>query len=280
MLPKKYNYYKRDYRNPFFKERNFGRLRKTAGFAWTKRKAIIIIIAVLFLILAWFIFFSYFFKIKQIEASGSGKISSEEISSIAWEQTKKSRFLMGGQDNFFLFKKSELAATLKQKYNFKDIKITKSLFNKIKINLEEKNYNLIWKEGDSYFFINEDGDVVYNASFNEVSNINLPIIENLSQNFINGNKTAFAPKYLSYVLKLNGKMAENNFEVEKFVLDSNANTVKVKFKPSQVLIYFNIDEDLDSQIKKLTVLINESLKDSYKNKNYIDLRYGDKVYYK
>lgn len=280
MLPRKYNYYKRDYRNPFFRERNFGRLRKTAGFAWTKRKAIIIIIAILLLILAWFIFFSYFFKIKQIEASGSGKISSEEISNIAWEQTKKSRFLLGGQDNFFLFNKSELTATLKQKYNFKDIKITKSLFNKIKINLEEKNYNLIWKEGDSYFFINEDGDVVYSASFNEIANINLPIIENISQNLIRNNKTAFAPKYLSYAVKLNGKMAENRFEIEKFILDSDANTVKVKLKPSQVLIYFNIDEDLGAQINKLTVLINESLKDSYKNKNYIDLRYGDKVYYK
>lgn len=280
MLPRKYNYYKRDYRNPFFRERNFGRLRKTAGFAWTKRKAIIIIIAILLLILAWFIFFSYFFKIKQIEASGSGKISSEEISNIAWEQTKKSRFLLGGQDNFFLFNKSELTATLKQKYNFKDIKITKSLFNKIKINLEEKNYNLIWKEGDSYFFINEDGDVVYSASFNEIANINLPIIENISQNLIRNNKTAFAPKYLSYAVKLNGKMAENRFEIEKFILDSDVNTVKVKLKPSQVLIYFNIDEDLGAQINKLTVLINESLKDSYKNKNYIDLRYGDKVYYK
>ena len=46
------------------------------------------------------------------------------------------------------------------------------------------------------------------------------------------------------------------------------------------MIYFNLQEDIEKQVTKLLVLMNEKLKNNLGEKEYIDLRYGDKVYYK
>jgi len=45
-------------------------------------------------------------------------------------------------------------------------------------------------------------------------------------------------------------------------------------------IFFNTEEGIDKQINKLLVIKNEKLKDDFNGKEYIDLRYGDRVYYR
>lgn len=46
------------------------------------------------------------------------------------------------------------------------------------------------------------------------------------------------------------------------------------------MIYFNLQEDINKHVAKLLVLFNEKLNNDLNEKAYIDLRYGDKVYYK
>jgi hypothetical protein len=45
-------------------------------------------------------------------------------------------------------------------------------------------------------------------------------------------------------------------------------------------VYFNIEEDIDKQINKLIIIKNEKIKKDFNKKTYIDLRYGDRVYYR
>ena len=46
------------------------------------------------------------------------------------------------------------------------------------------------------------------------------------------------------------------------------------------VVYFNLQENVDKQVAKLLVLIKEKLRSDLDGKEYIDLRYGDKIYYK
>jgi hypothetical protein len=45
-------------------------------------------------------------------------------------------------------------------------------------------------------------------------------------------------------------------------------------------VYFNIKNDLDKQVKKLAVIKCEKPEAEFKVLEYIDLRYGDRVYFK
>jgi hypothetical protein len=45
-------------------------------------------------------------------------------------------------------------------------------------------------------------------------------------------------------------------------------------------IFFNIKDDIDKQLAKLVLIRDKELMDNFNKKTYIDLRYGDKVYYK
>jgi small subunit ribosomal protein S2 len=47
-----------------------------------------------------------------------------------------------------------------------------------------------------------------------------------------------------------------------------------------LLTYFTIDEPISSQLDRLDVLIKGQLKNQLTGISYIDLRFGDKVYYK
>jgi len=45
-------------------------------------------------------------------------------------------------------------------------------------------------------------------------------------------------------------------------------------------VYFNVNGDTQSQSEKLLLLKNEKLRGALYDKKYIDLRYGDMIYYK
>ena len=75
------------------------------------------------------------------------------------------------------------------------------------------------------------------------------------------------------------KEYENEFTIERFLVDSDINTVKLIIE-SGPAIYFNTTESIDKQIEKLLIIKNQKLKDDFNTKTYIDVRYGDSVYYR
>ncbi|MFH1482541.1 MAG: hypothetical protein ABIE46_03405, partial [Patescibacteria group bacterium] len=62
-------------------------------------------------------------------------------------------------------------------------------------------------------------------------------------------------------------------------IDNEEGTIELKVV-SGPIIYFNIKDDLLKQVSKLDVTISQKLKEEFIKKTYIDLRYGDKVYYR
>jgi hypothetical protein len=67
--------------------------------------------------------------------------------------------------------------------------------------------------------------------------------------------------------------------LDKFLLDGAFNTLQVKFKDGPS-IFFNVKEDLDKQLNKRVVIKQDKGDDYFKSLEYIDLRYGDRAYFK
>ena len=278
--------YRRDrrgkrYSNPFFGQRKRKKI-KINYLTW-KIKLIALAIILLLCAAAWFLLFSNYFNIKNIniDANESDKAPKSGITDLIWSQTANKRFLLGAQNNIFLFNISQLSKKLNEQYNLDELKIEKKLPNTFNIILREKNYSAVWQEADKYYYIDNSGNVISEANPLEIKRESYPLIQGRGEAKVAGKKIESQNENIDYIIKLfyDIKNTEKLFTVESFIVDDDVNTVKMAISQGPK-IYFNTEEDTAKQINKLYVLIKEKLKDDFLKKEYIDLRYGDRVYYR
>lgn len=270
---KKRFYKAKKYSNPFFKKDQHRR----SGFfslKFFKFSFFVLVIG-----LAWVMFFSQYFIIKNIQINGEGS-HNEEINTLAQKQLEKKLFFIFDQKNILFFDTKELKQTLDENYFFDELIVDKDYPGVISVNFKEKNYSLIWLEGEKYYFVSSNGSIIKEMATSTEDMVVFPIIENKANKSIEGKTVVNKEKEISYAIDLFEKLKnQEGFVVSRFVIDNEINTLKVATN-SKTVIYFNIEDDIDGQIAKLTTVIKEKIKDSFGNQEYIDLRYGDRVYYK
>mgnify|MGYP001293312400 CR=1 FL=1 len=109
-----------------------------------------------------------------------------------------------------------------------------------------------------------------------------PIIENIeTSSLINFEKkqAKISKEYLDFTKKLYNDLGiESDFRAKKFVIDESRDTIKVKLY-NDVLVFFSLKDDYDTQIRRFMMLRNE-YRDKLKGVEYIDIRYGDKIYFR
>ncbi|MEA3464281.1 MAG: cell division protein FtsQ/DivIB [Patescibacteria group bacterium] len=276
---RKFDYSKRNYSNPFFHRRKRKKI-KPLELPW-RIKLIIIEVIILIIGLIWFFCFSAYFTIEMINVIGAEKISSQEIKNLTWQQIEHRRFLFGSQKNLILFNKSKLFKIINEQYCVDSLFIERKLPNIITIKFKEKIHSAVWRENDKYYYIDEAGNIITEANPLEIKQKNYPLIDcQRKKAVINNKKIIDQEENIDCVIQLFNKLNnKHEFEIECFIIDNEVNTVKVAIIQGPQ-IYFNTNEDLEKQIAKLLTLINEKLKDDFNKKNYIDLRYGDRVYYR
>ncbi|MBU2264248.1 hypothetical protein KJ797_02855 [Patescibacteria group bacterium] len=244
-----------------------------------KNKLIIFAVIIVISILVWLLFFSTLFKIKTIEISGANGNMSGEIESIARGLTEN-RLI--GKNNLLLYNKSDLNEILNEKYYLDNLIIQRKLFHTLTINLREKQPTAVWREDEQYYYIDCDGNIINQTDPLNINNQSYPLIENLTTIKIDGRKANINKEAIDYILNLFNefKGKKYNFEIERFIIDKDVNTVKMAIL-SGPKIYFNIKMSAVEQTAKLDLIIKNNLKNDVKTiKEYVDLRYANNVYMK
>lgn len=289
MLAGKNNYHKKyrikkDYqaknlKNPFFRtEKNIKK---------TKKNKFLYYIIAFFLVLALFfyiIFFSPLFLLKTIKINGLGRLPETAISEYLWQQTNNKSFWPLTQNNLILFDSAEAEQSLINNFNFSKIKINKKLFHSLSVDIEERPYAFIWQEknqqgSDAYYYSDSKGFIIKDSAVSPDDLNKFPVIENQTpESLIQDDYLKLDQEYLVFIFSLNN-LAEKSPEtkIKRFLISQELNTVKVLFN-NGLLAYFRTKDDVNKQLDKFLVVKKEKIKDNLSNINYIDLRYGDKVY--
>ncbi len=269
---------KKDYQsknlcNPFFKK--------------TKKKPeknILILVFVsifLFIIfLLWLFLSSPIWKINKVEVEGLTRFSDSDLKNKIFEQTIKSRYGLFSQSNIWLFNKSEVEKNILAAYNFSSLKIVKKPAHTLLIKVGERPYSFIFQEGSGLFYASIDAYIIRESAVSEDDKSKYLILENKSQNSLinEQNKLNISDTYLNFILGLANKLSKcQELSVEKFIIDSEFNTIKVKFRDGP-LVYFNTKTDADEAINRLVLVKKEKIKDNFSKTSYIDLRYGDRIF--
>ncbi len=283
-------YSPKKYSNPYFQKKKKKRVRSLLPvFSW-RYKLIFIGIIIIVIFLVWLLLFSTFFNIRYINVNidsqankklpPSVRINKEDITEMAWQQVKTLILGVVPQGNLFLFNKNKLINTLNENYYLSTLSIKKNIPHTLLIEIEEMDYAMIWHEDDKYYYIDIEGNIITEVNPLEIQPKQYPLVDSLGDGKIAGDKVN-ADEYLLFVVDLFGNARDSleNINIERFIIDKDLNTVKMAIAEGP-FIYFNTKEDIIKQINKLIVIINEKLKEDLKSKTYIDLRYGDRVYYR
>jgi cell division septal protein FtsQ len=267
------------YRNPFFankkEQRSRPRILKLAH-----PRLIIAAITLIIGISVWFCLYSDFFRLEKVEASGQGRLDANQLEQTALEAIKDNLILLFPDKNLFFLDIKRIESALRNEYAFDELTIEKNWPRSLKISYNEKDYAYIWEERGKYHYIDIQGYLVTETTAEEIKNKKYSLLENIATNTpATTDRVPIAPEILDFISRAKGLLNKNpDLETVKYQLSSNTTTVIAKLVDGPD-IYLDASGDLNKQISKLLIVKNEKLKDSFKNKSYIDVRIDNNVYY-
>jgi len=111
------------------------------------------------------------------------------------------------------------------------------------------------------------------SGYPEIYNLNPHVYRNF-----NFNHQYLYEDYLNFILTLSKAISNYpELSVEKFEIDQGYRSVNVKFVNGP-MVYFNTKLDAAEQLNRLILVKKEKIKDNFSKVNYIDLRYGDRLF--
>lgn len=209
--------------------------------------------------------------------SDAKNFATQDLIDLAWQTARQAKLLPA--DNLLLFDKKRLLAAINEKYYLDNLKIKIRLPHTLVISFQEKSYGLIWQEDGKFYYINYQGDIILER-FDAAENIAL--VYNRGHARREGRRINIEEKYLSFANDLNRAFTEQikGLTDREIFIDDDLNTVKIQIKNGPV-IKFNTEDPITKQLLKLETLRRLELSDGkvFSSKQYIDLRYGDRVFY-
>ena len=224
--------------------------------------------------------------IDNVVINGSQKIAERKIYDIIEKQLAQRRLGIFSQQNIFAFSKRQAKKEILKNFFVAELVIKKKLPRTIQISFNENTPVAVWAEGEEYYYINSDLTILSSVENLELNANNLIILKNaLAESQIKTagiiKKVGIEKKYLDICLSLKQKLAAAQIEIDNNC-EINGLEAKVQVKANNgPKIYFSADVALDKQLEKLSSLLAAKITPDVLTKlEYIDLRFGDKIYYK
>jgi len=269
----KKDYQHKNLHNPFF-------YKKSQRDNPRHRRWLLILIALVLLAAVWFFFAAPFWRIKIIEVSGLTRLNAVELQQVVWNETHNRRGVLFSELNIILFRKEPVSKNILESYNFAGAEIIKKWPDTLELKVIERPYAFILQEGSVYYYASADAYIIKEPAVTEEDKGKYFILENKNSGTMiaASDKINIEDDYLNFILDLNRRLAVYpELPVEKFIIDQEFNTVKVKFADGPT-VFFSIKEEAAAQITRLLLVKKEKIKDNFSKTNYIDLRYGDKIF--
>lgn len=277
---------KKDYSNKVFKNTLFGRKTRNQR----RLKKYFYGFGLLFIIALIIILFTETFHINKIKIIGGELINGGGVENFIQKNLNEKNFMFFAQKNIFFFKKGQMEKKLSEQYNFQSVQIKKKFPNSIHVLLREKKPFLLLREENKNYYIDAEGNVISNFfdfgveksaydNYNILRHINFlqPIPTIYNQNKIIKNNS-IEKKYFDLIKNfLDISKNHKIVNVNHYALDSDKMYITILVAEGWK-IYMDLTLDIENQFRRLKLILDNKIKIG-KILDYIDLRYGDKIYY-
>lgn len=268
--------YKKDYSNSKFDNPRVAQKKERRKNRFNKFVYALIVVGVVGFL--YVLFFSPFFQVKNLEINGLEKVHRENLEVIVNDyQSGSRRFFIFSKTNFWFIDKKDLVNKIEDHYAFEELSVKKRFPNKLVINLKEKAPAINWMVGNMCYHLDLSGMAIEYCENGEGL---ITIRDQVSESVEIGQSVVEA-EVLDYIVTLDGQaknILKDQYSPLFYEKNQEALIVKMETGPE---IRFNCNIEVGEQVSRLDLLLKESsVKDAYESLNYIDLRFGEKVYYK
>jgi len=268
--------------NPYFADKSVDRLgaspvKNILAKLPPKFWMFLFVLIVLFILIIWLTGWANFLQIKNIEIRGSSLIPASAIENITRERLNKKRLFFIPEAGLIIYNTKALSSDIKAIYPLDKIKIVKRLPGTLIIEITEKTPVAVWFEADNFYEIDKDGWIL---STTEGDSKDMPIIYNNGLPAVDGKKIKDKEKIIDFATRLSPiiKAKLPNLEIKEIACDNEVNSLKIALAKGP-LLYFSIVDSPELQMDRLSLLLHSEIKDRFEKIRYIDLRFGDRVYY-
>ena len=224
---------------------------------------------------AGFFLFSPRFQIQELSISGNKDVSTEELKEKA-EQEMKTSFSFLGFDistaSIFLPGGNSVNSLLETFPEIEKVSIKKNFPNGLSLEVVEKTPFATWTDvfdNNNSYLVDSKGSFIKKYNNEEEYSSLIDVIQKEKIKDLDKKKTLDSFSLIEKDLK------GNSINVSSFDLYEEKVSVKSNI---DCLVIFNINEDLDWQIEKLGIVLNNSKYSSDLNTlEYIDLRFGNQA---
>jgi len=250
------------------------KIRKRKSFWKSKTFWLSLLFVSLLFGLAYFLVFSSPLQIKEIKISGNQRIDSEKIERLINNQVEK---------NFFFKTKSILLTSgkairgllLEEFPEIGKVKITRRLPASLVIEIEErKTFATFCQPSGNCFNADNQG-----IAFERTTKRQGLMVDLKEESEIVLSKKFIEPEKIQAILKIKDGLEKRlDIEVKRLLFFDE----RINVETGQGFeIYFTLESSIEDQIFNLEMLAKEKIKPEEVAKlEYIDLRFGNKIYYK
>lgn len=282
----KKQYAKGRFQNPYF--------RRVPPRLWKRFLPWVIALCLFLCFFFWIFFGSPLFRIQKVLIEGGSEASTVDLSTRVEMFLQTPRFLVFRSRNRWLFNAQVCQTYLEQYYAFNTIHFSFPDLHSLVISVQEKASSLLWETGGQFFIVDLQGNVVRALTFDEQSWFSLPVesLPETQKSFVS------LPKFrdLNDAPVTPGLTVATPEEIQTiFAFQKTLESLGVPFTETHIdrlsgkwigiltqagyLILFDASGDVTAQSSRLQTVLQSSVSDP-STLSYIDLRFGDHVYFK
>lgn len=227
-----------------------------------------------------------FLKIKEVKIEGNRYVDAEAVSLRISNQLNGNYLVFIPKKNILILPKEELAEIILEDKRIRGAEIDRDFFGKIIIKISERTNEALLCQRENCAFIDKDGFVFEKSPYYSGEAF-LKFFDERMEN------ASSSGPVIDEVETGKNLLPEEQFsKIMEFIKESSAHGVAISelaLKPDGVyemrvnegwIILLNGKNNLKEAYLNLITVLGSEIKDNRKKLDYIDLRFGNKVYFK
>ena len=231
-----------------------------------------------------FFFGHEWFEIQHVEVRGVEYIPTQELESAITAYTNESALFFFHRSNRFLFSSDVLAQALENQFALSSVSIGLRE-GTIFVELEERTSNLFWKTRGQLFVVDLKGITVREITDQQDSILKqanvgeLPIFVDKNDVEIRVGSPVLTPEEIQNAFRFLTSLKTAGITHTSIELDRLVGKWVKLVTQTGFSILLDLTGNIDEQFRNLMVVLQEQVEDPTRLE-YIDVRFGDKVYFK